>query len=155
MGLWIIGVVGLLFLMQRTWPPGIPMPDLRWTYTARDLNRWLALLDPGARRWFGLWHLTLDLLWPLVYGTLLLKGTRWLASRRPLVRGLPALVVLVVLSDLVENGALALYAWKVPRAPVALAWLAVRATTLKWTLLVLLVLGSLRALLQRSAPRSS
>lgn len=124
--------------------------DLRLWYTPAEIVRTLALYTLAQRRAAALGHLTIDVLYPLVYGTLFslliiaLYRSRLAAPQRHRLLLLPWLTVLV---DYAENIALAALFLSYPSLLPALAVLTPYLTVLKWTLIALTGLTALWGLL--------
>ena len=107
--------------------------DTRLWYTPADVRAHMDSLTPRERNAAALSHLTADLLFPLVYGSLLamLLLKTWPES------GLWKLALADVSADLMENLSLAALYWTHPRLLGALAPLAALWTALKWALITL------------------
>ena len=115
----------------------LPLPDLHLGYRLADLQAWARGMTPEARRAFVLWHLGLDLLWPLVYGALLWQAVCRAQRRCPGLRMLsPAWIVGAVLADFGENLLLSWLFGKGPPLSPGLATAASLCTLLKWGLLL-------------------
>jgi len=113
------------------------VPDTRLWYTAGEIAPALAALTPAQRRSVAAGHLTLDVLFPLVYGTLfailLLKA--WPEN------GVWKLALAVVTADLMENLSLAALYTLFPAGLDVLTPLAASWTALKWMLFTLMLLA--------------
>ncbi len=135
-----------LFIMLVLFPAAAPQPsggnaplvlDTHLWYTAADIAPALEALTPAQRRSVAVGHLTLDVLFPLVYGTLfaILLLKTWPES------GLWKLALAVVAADLMENLSLAALYLLFPAGLEALAPLAASWTALKWSLFTLMLLA--------------
>ena len=133
-----------------------PLFDVKLWYTPQELGRALMLFTPAQRRAAAIGHLTLDVLYPLVYGTLF--SLLLILLHRPFstagrYRRLLALPWLAVLADYGENLLLAALFLAYPARLPALERLAPLFTALKWALVSLTLLavtwGLLRVLLSR------
>ncbi len=128
-----------------------PLFDATLGYTAADITRALALFTPAQRRTAAIGHLTLDVLYPLAYGTflsllLILVYRAFAAPER--YRRLLALPWLAVLADYAENLALSALFLAYPARLPLLARLAPVFTGLKWALTGLSLLAVLWGLLR-------
>ncbi len=128
-------VTGLLLTQMMTigGAEGAAAPlDVRTWYTAAEVDALLGALTPAQRSQAAWLHLSLDVLFPLLYGLLfaLLLRKAWPQSRLWLLA--PA----VVLADLLENALLAALYWGYP-ALLGLTPLAAFVTAFKWTLVAL------------------
>ena len=116
--------------------------DLRWGYTPAEVQQAIAPLTPAQREQAARLHLTLDVLYPLVYGSLfaLLLFALWPGRRWWLLAGA------VVLVDWTENAFLATIYRAYPQRQSLVPW-ASTVTQVKWalvglvTLLILVGLG--------------
>ncbi len=143
-----------LFLFPRFMPLTGSAPaaalDIRvGGYSAAQVEALLSAMTPAQRRAAAWAHLTVDGVYPLIYGA-------WLALL--LFRAWPErrfwlLAPLVVLADGLENALLALLYARYPQGVAALTPWAAKVTALKWALIALsagLILGGgLRAWLAR------
>ncbi len=135
-----------LFIMGALLPAVAPAPsdgraplapDTRLWYTAGEIVPALEALTPAQRRAAAAGHLTLDVLFPLVYGALfaILLLKVWPES------GLWKLALAVVAADLMENLSLAALYTLFPAGAETLTPLAASWTALKWFLFALMLLA--------------
>jgi hypothetical protein len=123
-----------------------PVFDLKLWYTPQEITRALMLYTPAQRWMAALEHLTLDTVYPLVYGTLFSLLLIILYRHRlpePQRHRLLILPWLGVLADYLENITLAALFLTYPARLPVLASLAPVCTAAKWGLL----LGSLAMVL--------
>ncbi len=148
-------VICLMLFRLRNWCfGGAKPPDGRWGYSPANVHEFLGLVGPAGRQLYAWTQVTLDLVFPFLYG-LLLSG--WIARTPPprISRYAVWLPWLAALLDLGENGILAYLAWTwtADGPPSSVAALASKATRGKWVCLGLAILcvlpGSLRHLWQR------
>src|SRR6266508_4297761 len=148
-------VICLMLFRLRNWCfGGAKPPDGRWGYSPANVHEFLGLVGPAGRQLYAWTQVTLDLVFPFLYG-LLLSG--WIARTPPprISRYAVWLPWLTALLDLGENGILAYLAWTwtADGPPSSVAALASKATRGKWVCLGLAILcvlpGSLRHLWQR------
>ena len=115
---------------------GQPALDTRFGYTPEDVTDFLKKICPKGRRLYAATQLTLDLVFPLVYGAFL---GRILVSvfRTELARYLLLIPLLAVAADWSENVATAILAlnFNGEAAPPLLAYAAAGYTLTKWILL--------------------
>ncbi len=142
----MIGFLALLsafiLLLFPVFTPAAPgaqpaLLDTRLWYTPAEVDAALTPLTPAQRRAAAVVHLTLDVLFPLAYGTLfaLLLLKAWPGS------GMWKLALAAATADLGENLALAALYAAFPAGvetltPVAASW-----TALKWGLFTLMLLA--------------
>lgn len=138
----------MLFPLVMPATPGAAAPaplDTRLTYTQAEVRAVIAPLTPAQRSAAAWGHLTVDVLYPLVYGLLLaLLLLRAWPSRR-----LWLLAFAVVLADLAENALLAALYWGYP-ARLGLTPFAAAATATKWALVGAAVLTVLAGAIRRA-----
>ncbi len=110
------------------------LPDTHLYYTPETLWQWLAAYNPAERTRAFWGHLTLDLIYPLLYGALLLLllAKNWGSRLKPRLLWLP---LAVILCDYGENFALAALFAHPSARNTTLAWLACGLTLTKWLLL--------------------
>ncbi len=123
--------------------------DVRLGYTTAVAQAAIAPLSPAQRDAAARAHLTLDVLYPLVYGLFfaLLLMRLWPRRRVWLLAGA------VVLADLTENGLLAALYWTYPRE-LRLIPMASTVTTLKWILVAVVFVALVWGGLQRLASQT-
>lgn len=119
--------------------------DLRLWYSAEEARQFFDAIGVRGRRAYVGLALTLDILYPIAYGTLmamlmvLLFDQRW-------GRMLVLLPLLTVVADVLENLTVAHLAWWYNGKPSALTPLAATFTLVKWLLvglaIAILVLGA-------------
>ena len=148
-----LGVISLLFppvVFRLAMPSqGIAL-DTRLAYTAADVHAALSALTP-AQRSAAVWgHLTLDMLYPFIYGLFFALLLIRLWPAKPWWR----LAFPIVAADLLENTFLATLYRLYPRGTGLIPW-ASAITTLKWALValatVLALAGVVRAAFHRKA----
>lgn len=129
-------------------PPHKPL-DVQMWYGAAEVQTHMAALSPAERNAAAWSHLTVDAVFPFVYGLLLalLLVKAWPESR------LWQLALAVIAADLMENIWLAALYWAYPQglswmAPVAGLW-----TSLKWTLVAVSLFMLIRGAFDRWADR--
>jgi len=137
----------VLFPMATPSSPGAPQPplDTHIWYTAAEVTSTLDALTPAQRNAAAWMHLSLDVLYPLVYGTLMALLLKRAWPQRRMWR----LAIAVVAADLMENILLATLYWTHPRDVTTLTPLAAGWTALKWTLVALAVVLALGGALQQ------
>ncbi len=154
-GILLSAIVALLFtlMMSRAFGPQegpaaqIPPFDTRLWYTAEEFYRDLALYTPAQRTGAITGHLTLDLLYPLVYGTFFNLAIIGLYHHRlapPWRQRLLLLPWSAVLADGLENLSLSLLFRLYPTRLPGLVTAAATFTAAKWTLIGLTSLVMLR-----------
>ncbi|NOY98226.1 MAG: hypothetical protein GXP40_03340 [Chloroflexi bacterium] len=136
----------------------VPVLDLQFWYTPQQVYQVSAAYSLAQRRAAAVGHLTIDIIYPLVYGLLLslllvITLQRALPARR-FARLSPLFPWLAVLADYLENVALATIFLAYPARLVPLAWAAAGFTAVKWSLIavvfLLVVAGSVKRILQRN-----
>ncbi len=128
---------GLYRQMQQLSPGVLPPLDIHLSWSAAEGRAWVESLGP-ARRLALYTSLVADMIYPLVYGLLLvllyLRYLPWALPKRWLwVSFLP---VGVVWTDWLENLFIASMAWYGPRYPEWLGTVAASCTWLKWRLVI-------------------
>jgi len=126
------------------------IPDARGWYTPTEIRDLYDHLEEHGRNIYATTAMTLDLVFPLVYGGLFAALVAHV-YRRPTARLFVAVPVLAVLADLVENSLLSYYAWHFDgKAWPLLIWGATTATALKFVFfilsMVLIAVGGLLSL---------
>lgn len=110
--------------------------DARPTYSPAQVEQYLEDLGASGRRLYAASEVTLDLLYPLLYGGFLALGLALvyhaLFPIYSFSRYVPLLGPAAALADLGENLSLAFLALIFPRGPDGLALLAGAFTALKW-----------------------
>jgi hypothetical protein len=110
--------------------------DARLTYTPLQVEQYLEDLGASGRRLYAASEVTLDLLYPLLYGGFLALGLalvyRALFPTHRFSRYVPLVGAAAALADLAENLSLAFLALIFPRGPDGLVFLAGTFTALKW-----------------------
>lgn len=122
--------------------------DAHLGYTSAEAQRVLAALGAPGRHLYAATQLTLDVIFPLVYG---LFFAVLMVRLYPLEQaGILFTPLLMVVADLAENVLTAMLAWNYTGQTSALAWLAAGCTVAKWIALVItlafLLLGGVRGL---------
>lgn len=134
------------------------VPDVRVGYTAQDVADFFSLVDPASRRLYAWTQVTLDVVFPVIYGLLLLLAIAALYDEKPALwlMGLP---LLAVASDLLENGLLAYLAFTFEEAASPLGRVASLCTSTKFALLglsfIVLLPGLIAYLSSKRRPRST
>jgi len=130
------------------------LPDTHLYYTPETLWQWLAAYSPTERQ-RALWgHLTFDLVYPLLYGSLLLLllAKSWGIRFQSWITRLP---LAMVLYDYGENFALAALFSHWPTRHTVLAWLACGLTFTKWFFFGgILITMAIGLYLRRTSPKS-
>jgi hypothetical protein len=141
-----------VFLLGARSDPG-PVLDSRLWYTPADALAYFDLIGPGGRSLFAVTQLTLDTVYPLLYGGVLCCLIAKLSASRParLVVWLP---VGAVATDLGENVVLVVLATTFIGEESSLAWLATGLTATKWTLIAASLLGLLVGSVWRACTKS-
>jgi hypothetical protein len=125
----------------------------RW-YTPAEARNLFERLGKSGRNIYALTELTLDLVFPLIYGSLFCLLTASLA--RAQWAWLVTIPLFAALSDLVENSIVAYLAWSYAGQESSLAWLAAAVTLIKTLLLglslLILFAGGAYGLLLSSPP---
>ena len=150
-----LGAVSLLFpfvVFRLAMPAqGIAL-DTRLAYTVADARAALGALTPAQRSAAAWGHLTLDGLYPLIYGLFFALLLIRLWPAKPWWR----LAFPIVAADWLENALLAALYRLYPRSMGLVPW-ASAATTLKWALIglaaVLALAGVARAAFRRAKMR--
>lgn len=119
--------------------------DVRFGYTPEDARRLFEALGASGRNLYALTEVTLDLVFPFVYGGLLALLVVNLFSRER-TRFLVLIPVLGVVFDLLENFTVALLAWTFAGRTSPLAWAASAFSSVKLLLgalsLVIVLVGA-------------
>lgn len=106
---------------------GLPLLDMRFHYTVREVYQLLDALGPAGRGIYLRFYWTLDLVMPALFGAFL-----WLAIRRTALRKFKGLAVMAACADYAENISITVllccYPWQVATLAAFGAWL----TTVKW-----------------------
>lgn len=118
---------------------GLRVLDVRFAYTPADVQHLFEALGAGGRSLYALTEVTLDLVFPFVYGGLLAILVLNLFSRER-ARYLVLVPVLGVVFDLLENITVALLAWTYAGGTSPAAW---AASVFSSTKLILGALGLL------------
>ena len=128
--------------------------DGRWRgYTPTDAADLFDTLGTDGRVFYAISELSLDILFPFVYGTLLIM-LAWRLWRPPWRFIFMAVGVLAVGADLTENGLIAYLAFTFSNSVQPLAHMSNLATLTKWGLLCAAGLGlGVGALLRVFTPR--
>lgn len=127
-----------------------PILDLQFFYTPAQAYAIISAYAPAVRQTAALMHLTLDIIYPLVYGTLLslLLVLTWRRACASADDNLVFLPWLGVLFDYLENIGLASLYLAYPARLVGLAWITAALTAAKWTAVgasfVLIVTGGVK-----------
>lgn len=113
--------------------PKLTVPDMKGFYSPTYVYDFLAAIGPTGRHAYQMMHLTTDLAFPFIYGSLLFAGIGRMVS---LAKGnnanLPLLAVLPVAADLAENFTMAAITASFPTYRAGLTWLAQAFTLLKF-----------------------
>lgn len=120
----------------------IKILDTQGWYTPVDARHFLESLGENGRRMYATTELTLDLAFPLIYGTLFALLI-WQLYRAPISNWLLLLPVVSVSADLIENSLLFYLAWSFEGQTSNIAWIAALATATKTVAFA----GSLMAIL--------
>ncbi len=133
---WVICVQGFL-LRQQVLGPENEIPDAQVWYTPAKLRDMMDRLGEHGRRVYAVTTMTLDVIFPLVYGGLFAALIAHV-YRPPAARVLAAAPALTVVADLAENTLASYYAWNFDgKAWPLLTWGATTATALKYVLFIL------------------
>ncbi|KAF0109055.1 MAG: hypothetical protein FD146_99 [Anaerolineaceae bacterium] len=113
--------------------PPLPILDLKFWYTPQEAYQAISLYSPQARQASVVMHLTIDVVYPLVYG-LLLSLLLVLVFRHaaPQHSQLPLLPWRAVIADYLENLGLAAMFLLYPSQFSLLSWATAIFTALKW-----------------------
>jgi hypothetical protein len=150
----VICVQGFL-LRAKVLGPENEIPDSQVWYTPDKLRDIMERLGEHGRRVYAVTTMTLDVIFPLVYGGLF-AGLIAHVYRPPAARVLAAVPALTIAADLAENTLASYYAWNFDgEAWPLLARAATTATALKYVLfilsLVVITVGALKCLASRPA----
>jgi hypothetical protein len=105
--------------------------DARTFYNPDDVQKLMEALGPQGRNLFAITELTLDLIFPFVYGGLLALLLVRLYDRR-VARYLVIVPIIGIAFDLLENITAATLAWTYSRQPSPLAWAGAVFTLVKF-----------------------
>jgi hypothetical protein len=148
--------------IARGYTEGAGSPDSSLFYTREQLYAFAEAYGADGRSSYVLARLTFDVVWPLVYGAMLVLVIGWLLTKCTDFGDLPRLVILLpvlaVLADYAENTCTAIVMARWPETTDVLASLAGVFTAVKWTtlslaFLVVPVLG-VAALVRRRRDRA-
>lgn len=148
-----IGVLPRLEALLKTDAGGFRPIDLKFAYTPDDAYRMIEGYGERGRKRYALIELTVDLLYPIVYATLLgLVMTygfrRSLRPDHPLQRA-HVLPYGVLLADYAENAGIVTMLLRYPARHESIAWLTCFFTITKWlgfgTTLILTLVGLMMA----------
>jgi len=139
----LIGLNGFLFpwaekMLSGFGGPDAKVLDLRFGFSPGEANQFLALIGPEGRSFYQMLELTLDLVYPLVYGLflgalLLLVWRKVLPEKSPWL-GLSLLPVATAVFDYLENINIVLLIRRFPDQADTLANLASVFGAAKWVL---------------------
>ncbi|WP_152051479.1 hypothetical protein [Tautonia marina] len=135
------------FDWRQEWLEPTPqIPDARPGYTPEELREVFEVWGQAKRQRYAITQVTLDGIFPLVYGLLFAICVAQLFTGKR-VRWLVVVPMLAMLADLVENMLLALLAWNDQDDASPLAWIAAASTLAKFSFfsasLILLVVGGI------------
>jgi hypothetical protein len=120
---------------------------MRWWYSPDEIVRYFTDIGPSGLHLYAWTQVTLDVVFPLVYGTLILVCVAKLFSIRS-GRQLLIVPVLAVLFDLMENGIVAYLAFTFTGVSSRVGIVAAMCTLVKLSLvctsLAIIVLGAAR-----------
>ena len=121
--------------------------DARFWYSPEQARMFFNAIGPTGRRIYAMTQVTLDLVFPLTYGTLFALLIVHVYDQS-VARTLVWVPVLAAITDLLENITTAFLAWQFNDQASPLAWVAAVFTAVKSVLfvvgLVLIVLGAVR-----------
>jgi hypothetical protein len=124
---------GHIILLGAQCDPGT-VPDARLWYTPPKLVEYFRAIGERGRDLYASTQLTLDTLFPCLYGTMLCCLVARVCAPG-LARRAIWLPIGAACCDLIENVLLAFLAWQFDGAPSDVGWLAAGATATKWLLL--------------------
>ena len=131
---------------------GIRTLDVRFAYTPATAQQLFEALGSGGRHLYALTEVTLDLIFPFVYGGLLAFLIVNL-FRREAARYLVLIPVLGLVFDLLENVTVATLAWTFTGQASPLAWVASVFSSVKLLLggisLVIVLVGAIAAIIKK------
>lgn len=133
----LLFLVFVVFILPAVASPGgesLPVLDLMLWYTPQQAYDAISQYSPQARQAAVLSHLTVDLIYPLVYG-LLLSLLLVMVFRRASLRQQPQLPLLpwrAVIADYLENIGLVVMFLLYPSWFPLLSWITTVFTVLKW-----------------------
>jgi hypothetical protein len=144
---WLVVFLAVAFLLclagfaavQARLGGDVTIPDSRLCYSPEEVrDLFTTLKDRGVLRTYGLSLLSLDLVFPVVYGSLLVLLMSWTLRDRlgPLPFILP---VLVVLADYLENVTIASLAFRFQGQRSPWSTLASAFTTTKWANMIVVL----------------
>ena len=130
------------------------VPDVRFGYTPGEIRDLFESWGADRRELYAWTQVTLDLILPLIYGTLFAVLTARL-FRGELSRWAVLVPMFAALADLLENATLAFLAWSYDGRESPLAWVAAGFTVVKFIglgfALVLLLVGGVAGLFRDPA----
>lgn len=116
-------------------------PDLMFIYTVNDLYSMAETYGEQGRRDYVKARFTFDLIWPLVYGFLLVTSVSWLFGKvfpmESIWQRANLIPVFGVLFDYLENISTSVVMARFPAQTGVIDFLATIFTPIKWTLVVL------------------
>lgn len=107
--------------------------DSRFWYTPSEAFRFFNALGEDGRWLYAVTEITLDFVFPLIYGLLLAFMIIFLCDRN-YARLLALLPVLTVAADMLENNTVAYLAWCFDGRASLITWAAAVFTATKWVL---------------------
>lgn len=117
----------------------LPILDLHFWYTPQQAYQIIADTPPELRQIAAITHLTLDIIYPIVYGLLicliLIVTFRWAFPKSRFADAAIFVPWSGVLFDYLENFGLATMYLSYPTELIPLAWATAVFTSLKWTLI--------------------
>lgn len=124
-----------------------PALDARFWYSPEQARMFFKAIGPAGRRIYAMTQVTLDIVFPLTYGTLFALLIVHVYDQS-VAQTLVWVPVLAAIIDLLENATTAFLAWQFDDRASPLAWVAAVFTAVKTVLfgvgLVLIVLGAVR-----------
>jgi hypothetical protein len=133
--------------------PQIHLLDTRIVYSPVDAQKLFELLGDQGRRLYAITELSLDLVFPLIYGSLFIVFLFRLYDGDP-GRFLIRLPLLTMAADWLENGTAAYLALSFDGRPSALAWAGSVFTAVKWATFLacffIVLIGGLQGILRSS-----
>jgi hypothetical protein len=131
--------------IARAYSEGVGSPDSSFFYTRDQLYAFAEAFGADGRSSYVLARVTFDVVWPLVYGAMLVLVIGWLLQRSTDFGAPPRFLVLLpviaVLADYAENTCTAIVMARWPETTDVLASLAGVFTATKWTTLSLAFLA--------------
>ncbi len=121
----------------------LPVLDLKFWYTPQQAFDAIAQYSPQACQAAVITHLTIDVIYPLIYGLLLslLLVVVFRSASSEQQRQLPLLPWRAVIADLLENIGLVVMFLLYPSQFPLLAWMTAVFTALKWVQIVISILA--------------